>query len=402
MAEADDGGGIPWTERELDALLPELREIRHDLHRHPELGFAEHRTQAKVRAWLQAHGYAPRDCAGTGLVADLHPQRAGAVVALRADLDCLPMTEATPLPYRSVHDGRAHKCGHDGHTSILMGVAAVLARHRDRVPGNVRLLFQPAEEGVDGGGARVMVAQGALQGVGEVYGLHNWPQFPHGELRVKAGAVMAHTRELDITVVGKGGHGSQPQVCRDPIVAASHMIAALQTVVSRGLGSDGGGVVSICRFSAGHAHNVIPERAELGGTVRSFDAAVDQRLVERIPEVVHGVAAAFGVAVELTLNDGYPVLVNHERCAAAVRAVGARVLGAARVSDAGLPIAGGEDFAYFAQAVPGAYFFLGAGRPGEDTPCCHHPDFDFDDTLIPTGMRMFLGLVHDRVVAGTR
>lgn len=409
MAEAEGGAGsgIAWTEQEIEALLPELREIRHDIHRHPELGFAEHRTQARVRAFLEAHGYAPRDCAGTGLVADLHPERVGGpadgrCIALRADLDCLPMSETTPLPYRSIHDGRAHKCGHDGHTTILMGVAAVLARHRDRVPGNVRLLFQPAEEGVDGGGAKVMVAEGALAGVDEVYGLHNWPAFTYGELRVKAGAVMAHTRELDIVVIGKGGHGSQPQVCRDPIVAAAHLVTALQTVVSRGLGSDGGGVVSICRFAAGNTHNVIPDRAELGGTVRSFDPAVDERLVERIEELARGVAAAFGVGVELSISDGYPVLVNDERCASAVKAVAERVLGPQRVSAAGLPIAGGEDFAYLTRAVPGAYFFLGAGRAGEQTPGCHHPDFDFDDSLIPTGMRVFLGLVHDRLVRAGR
>jgi amidohydrolase len=283
-----------------------------------------------------------------------------------------------------------------------MGVAAVLARHRDRVPGNVRLLFQPAEEGVDGGGARVMVAEGALAGVDEVYGLHNWPQFPRGELRVKAGPIMAHARELDIAVVGKGGHGSQPQECRDPVVAAAQLVVALQTVVSRGLGCDGGGVVSICRFAAGSAHNVIPERAELGGTVRSFDHAVDERLLSRIHEVASGVAAAFGVEVEVTITDGYPLLVNDERCAEAVRAVGERVLGPGRVSSTALPMAGGEDFAYYAQAVPGAYFFLGAGRPGEATPGCHHPEFDFDDELIPIGMRMFLGLVHDRVAATAR
>jgi amidohydrolase len=397
MAEGENGGGVAWTDAEVEALVPELREIRHDLHQHPELGFAEHRTQARVRAWLLAHGYAPRDCAGTGLVADLHPGRAGECIALRADLDCLPMPETTPLPYRSVHEGRAHKCGHDGHTTILLGVAALLARHRDRVPGNVRLLFQPAEEGVDGGGARVMVAEGALQGVDEVYGLHSWPAFPRGELRVIAGATMARTRELDIHVVGKGGHGSQPQVCRDPIVAAAYLVTALQTVVSRGLGSDGGAVVSICRFAAGSTHNVIPTRAELGGTVRSFDPAVDQRTVERIHEVVRGVAATFGVEVELSLSDGYPVLYNHERCAGVVQRVGERVVGPQRVSAAGLPIAGGEDFAYLAQAVPGAYFFLGAGRADEDTPGCHHPDFDFDDELIPLGIRMFLGIVHERL-----
>jgi amidohydrolase len=402
MVEGGADEGAAWTQAEIEALLPELREIRHDLHRHPELGFAEHRTQAKVRAWLEGLGYAPRPCAGTGLVADLHPREAGGTgrcIALRADLDCLPMHEATPLPYRSVHEGRAHKCGHDGHTTILMGVAAVLARHRARVPGNVRLLFQPAEEGVDGGGARVMVAEGALEGVDEVYGLHNWPLFPAGQLHVRTGAVMAHTRELDVTVVGKGGHGSQPQSTRDPIVAAAHLVTALQTVVSRGLGSEGGGVVSICQIVAGSTHNVIPERAHLAGTVRSFDPAVDERLCARIGELARGVAAAFGVEVELALGDGYPVLVNHARCVEAVRAVGARVLGPERVTDAGLPMAGGEDFAYLAQAVPGAYFFLGAGRPGQDTPGCHHPDFDFDDDLLEVGMRMLLGIVHDRLRA---
>lgn len=398
MAEGENEGGLPWTHGEVEALVPELREIRHDLHQHPELGFAEHRTQARVRAWLEAHGYAPRECAGTGLIADLHPEAVGGrCIALRADLDCLPMTETTELPYRSVHEGRAHKCGHDGHTSILMGVAAVLARHRERVPGNVRLVFQPAEEGVDGGGARVMVAEGALRGVDEIYGLHNWPAFPRGELRVIAGATMARTRELDITVLGRGGHGSQPQACRDPIVAAAHLVAALQTVVSRGVGSDGGAVVSICRFVAGTTHNVIPGRAELSGTVRSFDPVVDERVLARIDEIVRGTAQMFGVEVTLEVGDGYPVLFSHEPCAAAVRRVAERVLGAEHVSARGLPMAGAEDFAYFTQAVPGAYFFLGAGEAGQDTPGCHHPDFDFDDGLIPIGMQMFLGLVHDRL-----
>lgn len=381
----------------IESLLPELREIRHDLHQHPELGFEEHRTSARVRQWLEARGYAPQTSAQTGLWADLHPGREGPCIALRADLDCLPMVETTDLPYRSVHDGRAHKCGHDGHTTILMGVADVLARHREHIPGNVRLVFQPAEEGVRGGGARVMVAEGVLDGVDEVYGLHNWPPFPHGRVRVKAGAVMAQTHELDITVIGRGGHGSQPQDCRDPIVAAAHLVSALQTVVSRGLGSDGGGVVSICQFSAGNTHNVIPDRAVLGGTVRSFDPVADARIVERIHEIAAGVAATFGVTIDLNVSDGYPVLVNHPRCAEAVHRVAEHVVGAEHVADEGLPMAGGEDFAYFAQTIPGAYFFLGAGLEGRDTPGCHHPDFDFDDALIPLGIRMFLGLVADRL-----
>lgn len=384
---------------EPDALLSRLREIRHDLHQHPELGFEEHRTQAKVRAWLQELGYEPRDCADTGLVADLRPGAPGPCIALRADLDCLPMPETTALPYRSVHEGRAHKCGHDGHTTILMGVAARLAARREVLPGNVRLLFQPAEEGVRGGGAKVMVAQGALDGVDEVYGLHNWPPFPRGHVRVRAGAVMAQTRELEITVVGKGGHASQPQACRDPIVAAAHLVTALQTVVSRDVGSGGGAVVSVCRFDAGHAHNVIPDQARLLGTVRTFDGAVGQRVAERLDQIARGVAATFGVEVRLSLSQGYPVLLNDPGCAEAVHRVAQRVVGPDRVGDDELPLGAGEDFAYMTQAIPGAYFFLGAGDPSGDTPGCHHPDFDFDDTIIPTGIEMFLGLVDDRLAA---
>lgn len=389
-------------EEQVARLHPELTEVRRDIHRHPELGFEEVRTQAKVREWLVARGYSPKVCAETGLVADLHPDRHGKerTIALRADLDCLPMQEHTPLSYRSVHAGRAHKCGHDGHTTILMGVADLLSKLKDQIPGNVRLVFQPAEEGVRGGGARVMVEEGALEGVQEIYGLHNWPAWPKGQVRVAAGPVMAQLNELDIRLFGRGAHGSQPQVSRDPIVAGAHLVSALQTVVSRGLGYEGGAVVSICQFHAGEADNVIPESAQLGGTIRSFSAAVTERVLSRIDEVVKGVELMFGVRAELTMTAGYPVLKNDATCAEAVRRVAEGVVGPGRVSDEELPMAGGEDFAYFAQTVPAAYFFLGAGKAGEDTPGCHHPDFDFDDDLIPTGVRMFMGLVHDRLAIG--
>lgn len=385
---------------DLNALVPALTAVRHDLHRHPELGFEEVRTQATVRRWLEERGYSPKDCAGTGLVADLHPGRAEATpVALRADMDALPMQERTPLPYRSEHEGRAHKCGHDGHTTILMGVADLLARHRAAIPFNVRLLFQPAEEGVRGGGARVMVAQGALQGVREVYGLHSWPGYPEGEVRVRAGAMMAQVYTLRLTLTGKGGHGSQPQLLRDPVVAGAHLITALQTVVSRGLGYDGGAVVSVGRFIADGSHNVIPGHVTMEGTIRTFDPAITERVLARIRDVVAGVEATFGVQAALQLEPGYPVLMNDGGCVEAVRQAAAEVVGPSKVSDAGLPMAGGEDFAYFSAEVPGAYFFLGAQRPGEDTPVCHHPDFDFDDRLIPVGMRMFLALTLARGAA---
>ena len=388
----------PQLTNEIAALQPELVRVRHDLHAHPELGFEEVRTSGIVRAWLEQHGYAPRSCAKTGLVADLHPtKKPGRTIALRADLDCLPIPETTDLPYRSLHEGRAHKCGHDGHTSIMMGVAALLARHRDSI-GNVRLLFQPAEEGVDGGGAKVMVAEGALQGVDEVYGLHNWPGYPHGHVRVKPGAMMANTHTLHVTITGVGGHGSQPQLCRDVILAGSQIVVSLQSVVARGLGYDGGAVVSICQFTAGNTHNVLPATAELVGTVRTFAPNVTDRVLARIREVIEGTATSFGVRAEVELDTGYPVVMNDPTCAEAVRRVASGLLGPERVSADELPMAGGEDFAYLCAAVPGAYFFVGTGDR-EGAPVCHHPDFDFDDRIIPTAMALFLGIVRDRLGA---
>jgi amidohydrolase len=383
---------------EIERLRPELERIRHDIHQHPELGFEEHRTHQIVADWLTARGYTPQTCAGTGIVADLHPDRHGTTqtIALRADLDCLPMPETTDLPYRSVHDGRAHKCGHDGHTTVLMGVAAILADHRDEIAGNVRLLFQPAEEGVDGGGAQVMVREGALEHVSEVYGLHNWPPFPKGRIGIVPGPMMAQTFTIRFMIHGVGGHGSEPQRCRDPIVAGAHLVVALQTAVSRGLGYAGGAVLTIGKFAAGTTDNVIPETAELLGTIRTFSEEVSDRILERVREITAGVSVTFGVKIKVTLTNGYPVLVNDVGCAEAVARVGRQVVGEEGVSGEGLPIAGGEDFAYFAKEVPAAYFLVGSGEEG-GSPGCHHPDFDFSDAIIPTAMEMFLGLVEDRL-----
>ncbi|MCD4748034.1 MAG: amidohydrolase [Thermoanaerobaculales bacterium] len=383
--------------KDVEALRKNLVEIRHDLHQNPELGFEETRTQGIVRMWLENHGYSPTDSAGTGLIADLNPRKDGPTIALRADMDALPMDEGGVLSYRSIIPGKAHACGHDGHTTILMGAAAILARHREAFAGNVRLLFQPAEEGVRGGGATVMVAQGALEGIDEVYGLHSWPGWPKGELRVAAGPVMAQVNTFDITVRGKGGHGSQPQVCRDPIVAASHLVSAIQTVVSRGLGFEGGAVVSVCSFQAGTTHNVIPDEAVLSGTIRTFDEATCERVLERLREVVRGTARSFGVQVELEIDSGFPVLSNDSACAEVVARIGKQVMGEGAVSAKDLPMAGGEDFAYYAQNRPSAFFFLGAQLEGEDTPVCHHPKFDFDDDLIPLGIELFLRIVADRL-----
>jgi amidohydrolase len=381
----------------IHALSSEIVTWRRDLHQHPELGFEERRTQRVVRRWLERHGFKARTCAETGLVADLQPGASGRTIALRADLDALPLQESGDLAYRSVHDGVAHACGHDGHTTMLMGTAAMLARHRDELDGNVRLLFQPAEEGVRGGGAAVMVSEGALEGVDEVYGLHSWPAWPRGELRIATGPMMAQVHDLAIRVRGTGGHGSQPQLCRDPIVAASQLVGSLQTVVSRGVGSDGGAVVSVCSFHSGTANNIIPDNAELTGTIRTFSEAITARVLERIDEIARGTSAGCGVDVEVEAIRGYPVLVNDRSCVDTVARLALEVPGVDRVLPDGLPMAGGEDFAYFAEQRPSAFFFLGAGRGGEDTPSCHHSEFDFDDELIPVGIELFLRIVSDRL-----
>ena len=278
----------------------------------------------------------------------------------------------------------------------MLGTAAVLARYRDRLSGNVRLLFQPAEEGAEGGGAKVMLAEGALEGVEEVYALHNWPGFPRGQLRVVEGPIMAEVHTFEISVRGRGGHASQPQVCRDPIVAGAALIGAMQTVVSREFGAEGGVVLSICTFQSGEVSNVIPEIARMTGTLRSFSAATTKRALSRMREIAKGIGATFGVEVDLALEHGYPALINDPRCVEAVRRVASTVEGLTQATEA-LPMAASEDFAYFAAEVPSAYFFLGAGREGEETPGCHHPHFDFEDELIPVGMEMFLGLVRDRL-----
>jgi amidohydrolase len=382
---------------EINDLSETLIQIRHDLHRHPELGFEERRTQGVVRDWLERHGYEPRECAGTGLIADLNPGAGGTTIALRADMDALPIQEDIELAYRSVKPGVAHKCGHDGHTTVLMGAAAILSKHRGDLAGNVRLLFQPAEEGVRGGGAIVMVGEGALDGVDEAYGLHSWAGWAHRELRIAEGPMMAQVHSFTIEVRGKGGHGSQPQLCRDPIIAASHLVTSLQTVVSRGLGYEGGAVLSVCSFNAGTANNIIPDRAELSGTIRTFSEATSERVLERLHEVARGAASTFGVEVEVEVEVGYPVLLNDPRCVEVVRRVAAEVDAIDRVSSEDLPMAGGEDFAYFAQTCPSAFFFLSTMGDDGDPPGCHHPDFDFDDTLIPTGVEIFLRIVADRL-----
>ncbi|MGB1277257.1 MAG: M20 metallopeptidase family protein, partial [Nannocystaceae bacterium] len=247
--------------------------------------------------------------------------------------------------------------------------------------------------------ARVMVAEGALDGVDECYGLHNWPGYPMGQIRVQPGPMMAQVHNFKLTLTGIGGHASQPHLCRDPVVAGAHLVTGLQTAVSRGLGADGGAVLSVSCFHAGDASNIIPEKAHLSGTIRSYFPSATERVLARFHDIIRGTATAHGVKIDLELETGYPVVLNDPNCAETVARVARNLVGPEQVSRDNLPMAGGEDFAYFAQQVPSAYFFIGAQKPGEDTPVCHHPDFDFDDELIPLGVSMFAGILRDRLQA---
>ncbi|MEO0478456.1 MAG: M20 family metallopeptidase [Planctomycetota bacterium] len=378
------------------SLRERLRELRHDLHRHPELGATEHRTKDVVRRFLGDCGLEAIDCTATGLFVDFESRRRdGPKVALRADLDALPMTEETPLSYRSVHEGVAHKCGHDGHTAILCGVAATLADGASELRGDVRLIFQPDEEGHCGGGAVPMIEAGVLRGVDEIFGLHNWPGFPVGEVRVAPGPVMASVEDFEILLEGVGGHAAEPQNACDPVLAGSNLVQALSSLGTRERGLAGGAVVQITQFHGGEVDNVIPAHAKLRGTIRTVDPLAAGRLRGRIAETATAICGAFGVTPIVRTLRGYPVLMNSDSCASRVRQAATSLLGSDRVSTEGLPLAASEDFAYFSEKVPGAYFFLGAGDPVGATPGCHHPDFDFDDRLLDLGVTLFVDLVRE-------
>ena len=378
----------------LDALvLPHLDRLvafRRDLHRHPELRFEEHRTAGRVEEALRGPGLEPRRCAGTGVVADLG--RGEGATGLGADLDALPLQEENAFEHRSTVAGRMLACGHDGHTTILLGAALALAGARDRLNGRVRLLFQPAEEG--GAGAKRMAEEGALEGVARVFGVHNWPVFPVGTMGVRAGPMMAAAALFEMKVVGKGGHGSQPQEAKDPILAAAHVVAQAQSLVSRETHPLRPAVVTFGTVHGGTATNIIPDAVSLSGTIRTLDDAQADRLGARLEEMARAVCAGSGLSLEYRYERYYPVTSNHAAEAALVREVGEECLGAGRVSEEGLPTKGAEDFSFLLQRTPGAYFFLGGAGPGRTNAMCHSSSYDFNDDLLLPAVRVYLRIVE--------
>jgi hippurate hydrolase len=375
------------------AMLADLVALRRDLHAHPELGFAEHRTADIVAERLAALGIeVHRGLAGTGVVGTLRAGPGTRAIGLRADMDGLPLAEMGNVAHRSTAAGRMHACGHDGHTAMLLGAAAVLAGTR-RFDGVVHLIFQPAEEG--GGGGRVMVEQGLLERfpVEMVFGLHNWPAMPAGTIAVRPGPVMAGTGTFEVIVTGRGGHAAMPHLAADPVVAGSAIVQGLQSLVSRTLDPLRAGVVSVTRFHAGSADNILPETATLVGTIRFLDPLVEDLLHDGLRRVCAGVAAAHGVCAEVHYDGGYPPTVNDAAAAVVCRDAAAAAVGRDRVVTDADPSMGGEDFAYLVRAVPGCYAWLGAAREG-DNPGLHSPRYDFNDDILAAGVRYWTALIE--------
>ena len=377
---------------------PELKAIRHDLHAHPELGFEETRTSALVADKLASWGIeVHRGIAKTGVVGVVKGRGTslGRAIGLRADMDCLPLHETGGVPYRSRHDGRMHACGHDGHTTMLLGAARYLAETRN-FGGTAYLIFQPAEE--SGGGGQVMVKEGLFERfpANAVYALHNWPGLPPGKLAVRAGPVMAATDEIQISVRGRGGHAAMPHLVIDPVVAASHIITALQTIASRDVSPVDAVVVSIASMQTSQlgAFNVIPDSVRLIGTVRSFRRETRDLAERRVKEIATHVARAFGASAEIEFRRGYPPTLNSEREAQFAARIGERIFGKGNVITDADPTMGSEDFSYMLLERPGAYAWLGqGGAPGG---CfLHNPNYDFNDEVIPLGAGYLAALVEE-------
>jgi hippurate hydrolase len=375
----------------------ELVHIRRDIHANPELGFEETRTSQLVADKLAEYGIeVHRGLAKTGVVGVIKGKKdSGRAIGLRADMDCLPMHETSEVPHKSRVAGRMHACGHDGHTTMLLGAARYLAQTRN-FDGTVNLIFQPAEEG--GGGGRVMVEEGLFKRfpVDAVYALHNWPGLPAGKMAVRPGAMMAATDEIKIKVRGRGGHAALPHLAADPVVATAHIITALQTIASRNANPIDALVVSVCSMQTSQvgAYNVIPGHVELIGTVRTFSPEMRALAEKRIGEIATSVAQGLGASAEVEYRRGYPATVNTEKEAVFAAQVGEKVFGKGNVVTDGEPTMGGEDFSYMLQVKPGAYVFLGQG--GQQGGCfLHNPGYDFNDEVIPLGAGYLAALVEE-------
>jgi amidohydrolase len=387
---------MPIVNRVAD-LHAEITGWRRDFHAHPELQYDVHRTAASVAEKLKSFGCdeVVSGIGRTGVVGVIRGRKPGTkVVGLRADMDALPIEEATALPYKSTVPGKMHACGHDGHTAMLLGAAKYLADTRN-FAGTAVMIFQPAEEG--GAGARAMLRDGLFDrfGIQEVFGMHNYPGMPIGEFAIRPGPLMASTDSIAIKIEGKGSHAAWPHFGIDPVLVGAQIVNALQSIVARNVDPLESAVISICVFQAGQADNVIPQTATLRGTVRTLSPTVRELVKTRVREVVEGTAKLYGATADLSYNAGYPVLVNDAGRTAFAAEVADEIAGKEKVNRDTPPLMGAEDFAYMLEERPGAFIYVGNG----DSAMLHHPAYDFNDDAIPLGTSYWVRLA-ERALAG--
>ncbi|TCM93186.1 amidohydrolase [Paenibacillus sp. BK033] len=369
------------TTRSAAALAGRLTDIRRELHRNPELSHEEFETTRRIKSWLEAAGIRMADYPlKTGVIAEIGT--GSPVIALRADIDALPIQEETGLPFASIVPGKMHACGHDFHTAALVGAAYLLKEQEQELKGTVRLIFQPAEEKAKG--ARQVIESGALEGVRAIFGLHNKPDLPVGTIGIKGGPLMAAADGFVVEVAGRGSHAAVPEAGNDPVLTAAHIVTALQSIVSRNVGALDSAVISVTKVNSGTAWNVIPEKAVLDGTVRTFDPAVRRRVRQRFDQVAAGVAAAFDTTAVVRWIEGPPPVYNDEGLAELAWREAER-LKLLPVSP--VPSLAGEDFAAYQQQVPGLFVFVGTDGPKE----WHHPAFDLDERALPVAADFLAG-----------
>eukprot|EP01091_Cochliopodium_minus_P012388 TRINITY_DN3739_c0_g1_i1.p1 TRINITY_DN3739_c0_g1~~TRINITY_DN3739_c0_g1_i1.p1 ORF type:complete len:459 (-),score=125.51 TRINITY_DN3739_c0_g1_i1:84-1406(-) len=390
----------------IQKIFPQLIEIRRHFHQYPEIAFQEYKTMEKILEYVGKMGKVTRanptgffvDIRGKGLKQpNLSKDR---IIGFRADMDALPLLENNPnLPYVSKNEGAAHSCGHDNHMTCLIGLAMLIHSKIDQIPSNnvIRLIFQPAEEGERG--AEKILEAGALKGVDEIYGYHYWSGFEVGKIKIKEGALMAHSTHFKITISGKGGHASTPELCIDPVACASQIVNSLHTIVSRNVSSSDRGVLTVSKVTGGTAHNVIPDDVELEGTTRDFDKKVGNIIRKRMYEVVEQTAKAFNCSSKIEWFSEYPVLVNSKKEAEHVVRIASKLFGSDSVDSVGLPIMGAEDFSLYLEeegGIPGAFFFVG-GAVDKKVTAHHTSSFNANDENMPYVVSLFMAILQDRL-----
>ena len=400
-SDQSDQSAVQTIKARAAALAPELSALRRHLHAHPELSFQETETAAFVTAQLVALGLAPYPVAGTGVVALIEGQPGGPVVALRADLDALPIQELSETDYKSTRPGVMHACGHDVHTTCLLGAARLLTEQRARFKGTVKLIFQPGEERLPGG-ASLMIKDGVLENPTptEILGQHVFPRLPVGQIGLRPGRYMASTDELYLTIKGQGGHGAMPELNLDPVLVAAHLLVAAQQVVSRRANPKMPSVLSFGKVIANGATNVIPDEVYIEGTFRTLDEAWRNEAHQHLRQLCEGLAASMGATCELEIRRGYPCLDNNPAVTARVRAAAEEYLGAENVLELDQWLAA-EDFAYFSQAAPACFYRLGTRAPdGRFAASVHTPIFDVDEQALSIGAGLMAWLTLQELAQG--